>query len=163
MQDACQKLESSTCHPRIQNTYLKVIFEAGANLEKCVVLSTPRFPNRNALGKPEAMNVSNSGGTEDQPQKHMDHISEKGYAMKVLDAKAAVDEAWEKLPAGKSKPSRKWFNRRRRTGDPVHFASSWTSAISNTPNSPTIYRNIRGSRDVLQGGTTSKATVGTKQ
>ena len=60
-------------------------------------------------GKPEAVTVNGSGGAEEEPQKHMDHISEKGFvfdfhcdmvrkpiaikdAMKNLDAEAAADK-----------------------------------------------------------------------
>ena len=95
--------------------------------------------------KPGFVNVSNSAGTEEESQKHMDQISEKGYlsefhhglmhkpiaakdARKLLDARTAVDTEWKKLthlPAWDSKkvkPKSEVVQQAKKDGRSVHVA-----------------------------------------
>ena len=72
-----------------ETDFLKVMSEARAKPEHCVVPSMPCIPKNEGSvktdampifersGKPEAMSVSRSAGTEKKTKKHMDHISEK--------------------------------------------------------------------------------------
>ena len=67
--------------PDSENTeYLKVISGARAPTGECSEKpdAVPIFKCW-VRGKPEGMNVNKIAGTEGKPQKHVDHISEKGY------------------------------------------------------------------------------------
>ena len=133
---------------------------------------------------PEAVSVSNSAGTEAKPQKHLDHISEKGNvsefqygmahkpiavkdAMTFPDARAAVDREWGSLPNrvawdfNKIKPESEVVPQVKKNGRFVHFASFMDLWHLNRSELANGLQTDTGR--VMLWGVTSKTTVDTEQ
>ena len=105
---------------------IKVISQARAKLEWCVVPSVPCVPKGECSAEPDAMPICKCSGQPDSMNVSRSALwyGAAGHryerAMTLPDAKAAVEEKWDKLknpPAWdiKKNPSQKWIHKRRRT------------------------------------------------